>query len=108
MFDGLWTVEFMSTINRFGRGVVVLLNGRLFGGDAGYYYSGTYEIKGNKIEGLANVTRYDETHTSVFGNLGQFKLKFSGEISSLHFSASASIIDKPDKLRLEGYKKEDI
>ena len=31
--DGLWTVEFSSTLNLFGTGVVVLNNKRLLGGD---------------------------------------------------------------------------
>ena len=51
MIDGLWTVEFISTLNRSGKGVLVLNNGKIFGGDEGYYYSGTYQTNGNKIEG---------------------------------------------------------
>lgn len=42
MFNGLWTVDFISTINRYGKGVLVLSDGRLLGGDHGFYYSGTY------------------------------------------------------------------
>jgi hypothetical protein len=45
MYDGLWTVEFGSMANRYGRGVLIFINGRLLGGDDGYYYSGNYEIK---------------------------------------------------------------
>jgi len=41
MFNGLWTVEFSSTINRYGRGVLIINDGRLLGGDDSYYYSGT-------------------------------------------------------------------
>ncbi len=31
MFNGLWTVEFISTINRYGRGVLVINENRLLG-----------------------------------------------------------------------------
>jgi hypothetical protein len=39
---GLWTVEFGGSEGRFGSGVMVFDQGRLWGGDSGYYYSGTY------------------------------------------------------------------
>jgi len=82
MVNGLWIVEFISTLNRFGFGVIVLNNGRLLGGDAGYYYSGEYDINDNMIQGKINVIRFDENSISVFGDIDQFSLKFSGQISN--------------------------
>lgn len=109
MFDGLWTVEFISTVNRFGRGVLILSNGRLLGGDAGYYYSGHYEIRNNTIQGSVNVTRFDANSISVFGDIDRFSLSFSGDITEYHFSAGASVENKPEyKIRIVGNKKEDI
>ncbi|MBW1649329.1 MAG: hypothetical protein JRJ44_01375 [Deltaproteobacteria bacterium] len=49
MYDGLWTVEFVATIHRYGNGVLVFNQNRLLGGDAGYYYSGKYNIDDKKI-----------------------------------------------------------
>lgn len=108
-FNGLWTVEFISTVNRFGKGVLVLLDGRLFGGDAGYYYSGRYEITGNTIQGNVNVTRFDANSISVFGDINQFALSFAGEINSTSISAVASLVSTPKfKMRMIGNKKEDF
>jgi len=41
--EGLWTIEFGSNAGVFGSGVVVMREGRIEGGDASYYYVGTYE-----------------------------------------------------------------
>lgn len=108
MYDGLWTVEFASTM-RLGTGVIVLNNGRLLGGDAGYYYSGRYRVNGNNVQGNIDVIRYDTRSISVFGDLDQFSLSFSGEISDYQFSLLASVVNKPEyKININGNKKEDM
>jgi len=109
MIDGLWTVEFISTTNRSGKGVLVLNNGRLLGGDEGYYYSGTYKIEGSKIQGTVNVIRFDPTTISVFGNIDQFALSFSGETNDYHLTAAAVVDNNPQyKIRIIANKKEDM
>jgi hypothetical protein len=45
--DGLWTAEFGSSVGMFGSGVVVFHEGKIMGGDNGYFYLGTYELNGN-------------------------------------------------------------
>lgn len=109
MYDGLWTVEFQSPIG-YGIGVMVLNNGRLLGGDAGYYYSGKYELTGNDgFEGALEVTRFDEGSISVFGDLEQISLSFSGQISEFHFSATAHITNQQElQININGDKKEEI
>jgi len=108
-FNGLWTVEFISTINRTGKGVLVLYNQRLFGGDSAYYYSGNYEINNDKIRGNIIVIRHDPIGISVFGDMGSFKLSLEGEVDNLHFSAVATIPNMPNlKIRVVGNKKEEF
>jgi len=113
-FNGLWTVEFISTFNRAGQGVLVLNNGRLLGGDAGYYYSGTYKISGTmlsgtKIEGTVDVIRFDPMHLSVFGDIERFTLSFTGDIDDYHFTAAATIPNKTQfQIKFSGNKKENI
>jgi len=107
--NGLWTVEFSSTLNLFGTGVVVLNNTRLLGGDVGYYYSGTYYISGKTIEAKIDVTRFDKNAISVFGNLDQFSLTFTANLSNGEFNGIASLVGSPDlKLQVRGKKKVDI
>lgn len=44
--DGLWTIEFGSNAGVFGSGVIVMREGKIEGGDASYYYVGSYEKPG--------------------------------------------------------------
>lgn len=109
MYDGLWTIEFGSTVNRFGRGVLIFVNGRLLGGDEGYYYSGHYEIDGTTLRGKVNINRFDVNCISVFGNIDHFSLTFSGEINHYHFSAAGVIPNNPQhQIRVVGNKKEEL
>jgi hypothetical protein len=41
--EGLWTIEFGSNAGIFGSGVIVMRDGKIEGGDASYYYFGSYE-----------------------------------------------------------------
>lgn len=41
--EGLWTLEFGSNAGIFGSGVIVIRSGKIEGGDASYYYVGSYE-----------------------------------------------------------------
>ena len=109
MFNGLWTVEFSSTINRYGRGVLVINDGRLLGGDDGYYYSGTCEITDNSINATLTVIKYDPHSISVFGNINHFELILSGEIDENQFNAVGTITNNPQaQMRVVGTKKEDL
>ena len=41
--EGLWTIEFGSNVGIFGSGVIVMRQGKIEGGDATYFYRGSYE-----------------------------------------------------------------
>jgi hypothetical protein len=41
--QGLWTIEFGSNVGVYGSGVIVMRDGKIKGGDASYYYDGSYE-----------------------------------------------------------------
>lgn len=109
MFNGLWTVEFSSTINRYGRGGLVINDGRLLGGDDGYYYSGTCQITDNNINATITVIKYDSNSISVFGNINHFELILNGEIGENQFDAIGTIANNPQaQMRVVGTKKEDL
>lgn len=109
MFNGLWTVEFSSTINRYGRGVLVINDDRILGGDDGYYYFGTCEITDNNIHATITVIKYDPNSISVFGNINHFELILNGEIDENQFNAIGTIANNPQaQMRVVGTKKEDL
>jgi len=109
MFNGLWIIEFISTMNRFGAGVLVLNNGRLLGGDNGYYYSGNYDVKDGSIRGTVAIIRFNKNVISVFGDVDQFSLTFVGQIKTDSVEAVASFDNMPDlKIRIICKKKVDL
>ena len=109
MFNGLWTIDFISTMNRFGSGVLVVNEGKLLGGDNGFYYEGNYNIEGDTIQGKVTVTRFNENIISIFGNIDNYSLSFRGQIKKDTMEAVASIENMPDlKVRVVCKKKVDI
>lgn len=81
MIDGLWTIEFISTISRAGAGVIVLRDNRLLGGDNGYYYTGQYNLTNCSINGSVDITRFNPLIISVFGDIDHLSLTFKGKLS---------------------------
>ncbi len=108
--NGLWAIEFISTINLVGTGVLVLNDGRLLGGDEGFYYAGTYHITPpNEISAQLNVTRFNPNNISVFGDIDQFTLNFKGTVKDQDFEGIGTTTFNPTlKIRIRGKKKEDL
>jgi len=109
MINGLWTVEFISTIKRYGKGVIIINDERILGGDDGYYYSGKGNVTGNKIEAIINCIKYDQNSISIFGNIDHFQLKIQGEIDEYQLKAKGTIINNPQAvIEVVGTKREDL
>ena len=83
IIEGLWTAEFGSTAGRFGGGVVVFRDGRVMGGDSGYYYLGTYSlVTGNEFRATIDVVPFINGIESVFNTLGRnLKLELTGTLT---------------------------
>jgi len=75
--NGLWTAEF-STGQNSGTGVVVLVDGKILGGDGSYYYSGAYSEVGGRIEGELTANHFAGPLTNVFGPVRSITLKLEG------------------------------
>ena len=89
MLDGLWTVEFGSSLGLFGAGVVVITGSRLLGGDPGYYYDGEFTLDNGNFTGILTVTQYNENIVSVFGDIKKFSFDFSGKLVGDEFEIRA-------------------
>lgn len=68
MRNGLYSVHFQTPLG-MGAGVVHALDGRMWGGDAGLYYVGTYSTDGDKLTATVTTDRHTPRGdiTSVFG-----------------------------------------
>ena len=81
MIKGLFAVNFTASRGNFGRGVIVITpEGRIYGGDADYYYTGTLEQNGGALSGHIAVANHSGEHSSVFGPVARFSLRVVGEL----------------------------
>ena len=107
--DGLWVVEFTSTLGLFGRDVMVLNGERVLGGDVGYYYSGQCTLEENRIKAKVDVIRFDTNSVSIFGDIESFTLVFDGTITGTDFQARATSDSFPNiAMEVKGSKREDL
>ena len=80
--EALWTIRFDAPggdESNLRSGVVIFETGRVFGGDAGYAYVGTFEVDGTNIRGAARILRHDPTIHSIFGDGEDFQITFDCE-----------------------------
>lgn len=82
MKDGIYHVQFSSSLGAAGEGLVVAKGGSLNGGDAGYLYQGTLSQTGERISGTLQVRRWNLHTASVFGPIDYFELQLSGAVAA--------------------------
>ncbi len=108
MLEGLWTVEFRSSVGSTGYGTVVFQGKKAMGGTAGYYYFGDYDVEGDVLSGSLRVRRFNPGLVSVFGPLEAFELELSGTVSEPRMILSGRMVDRPAlKIAIVFTKRED-
>jgi len=100
--QGLWTIEFGSSVDVYGSGVVVLREGKLQGGDASYYYVGSYDELGPaatfpaKFKARIAVKPFQPDAISVFKTYGEdFTLDLDGTFNDEN---NAFAIGRPEEI----------
>lgn len=81
MRDGLYKVAFQTQLGS-GAGVIHLIGGRVWGGDAGLYYVGTFTQDGDRFTATVRTDKHtaDPTIQSVFG-IDRANIMLSGNTS---------------------------
>ena len=101
--EALWAASFEGPVDK-GHGVVVFETGRVFGGDSGWYYSGTYEVHQKNLTGRVKIVFHGSSQSSVTGHVpGQtFEIDLRGKISEdgQKIVAHGTVIDDPDLARI--------
>ena len=79
MVEGFWIVQYEGMQGN-GGGVAMFIKGKVFGGDTGYTYIGSYEVKGNSMNAQVMVRNFIPSVPSVLGITGDFELKIQGTV----------------------------
>lgn len=95
MLEALWSVDFSSNVQGFGSGVVVLETGRVLGGDAQYFYVGSYSVENGVAYAKVNITHYAGPPNTVFGQAKSVTLQFSGKPDHNQFELQGSVVGNP-------------
>ncbi len=92
--NGFYSVHFTGPTGP-GDGVVLLLDGNLYGGDSGYIYTGTYTLEGNALRAQVQVQQVVPGIPSVFGAFGNLTLSLSGNRAGEVVEGSGNPIGNP-------------
>jgi hypothetical protein len=76
MYEGFYIVQFAGMEGK-GGGVAVISNGRIFGGDNAYTYTGQYEVKSGGILATVDVQNFEPSIGNVMGIKGNYTLALS-------------------------------
>ena len=95
MVDGLWIVQYYGPQGN-GAGVVVFANGRVLGGDNGFTYTGSYEVKGDSLNAKVAVKNFDPSVLNVIGVVGDFDLLIEGKVQGDSITGSGALAVAPD------------
>ena len=95
MQNGIYHVRFASARASAGEGLVVVKDGSVNGGDAGYLYIGALREDAGQVHGKLRVQRWNAGHVSVFGPLSNFDLALTGRAANGDFTVSGSVPDQP-------------
>lgn len=95
MIDGLWIVQFHGPQGT-GGGVVVLTNGRVLGGDSGFSYEGTYEVKDELFKAKVSVKNFDPAVPNVLGVPSPFDLIIDARMQRDAINGTGALANAPD------------
>lgn len=98
--EALWSVQFRSSTGEFGAGVVILETGRVFGGDAQYFYLGTYEVQDDTIKAQVDVTHYAGQPFAIFSQRKTVRIELSGPVQQQGMRLTGHVSHQPT-LRIE-------
>lgn len=79
MIEGFWIVQYEGMKGN-GGGVVMFIKGKVFGGDAGYTYIGSYQTQGDLVKAHVTVRNFLPDVPSVLGVLGDFELTIQAKL----------------------------
>jgi len=109
MTSGIFVATFSAGYTTIGEGIVVVKDGFVNGGDATYFYRGTFIDYGDDLKATVEVKHYRGPLNSVLGPLKQYTLSLSGKRSGDDFELTGGIENMPGaKITIRGTKIADL
>jgi len=92
MLEGFWIVQYEG-MSGDGGGVAVFIRGKVFGGDSGYTYTGSYQSKGDVMKAQIMVRNFLPNIPNVLGVVGDFELRIEGKLDGDTIRGTGSLLN---------------
>lgn len=94
MIEALWTMKFGRYGVQEGAGIMVLDAGRIFGGDSGFSFVGTYTVQDEKLTAKVHVKRHSQFSVNIF-EINEFDLVISGVAEAKQLRLLGEVAGQP-------------
>lgn len=96
MIEGLWTGEWRSNITNIGNhgaGTFLLAEGKIYGGNTGHYYMGSYQQEGSRLKGEFSFQHYSGDPLGILGYSTDGVLAFKGDVQQNQITITMQLKD---------------
>lgn len=103
MIEGFWILKIVPPPVTTG-GVTVFINNKIFGGDSGFTWVGSYTLRERIMKGRVRVHRFDSNFEGVFGLESDYDMHLSGTLDGNIITGTAIVANQPQHslgIRLE-------
>lgn len=94
MVDGFWILKILPPPVTTG-GVIMFTNGKIFGGDNGFAWIGTYALTDKLVRARVRIHNFDPDIKSVLGVDGDYDMHFTGTLEGDSITGTAMIANQP-------------
>ena len=96
MIDGFWLVHAEGPGGTAG-GVVVFASGKVFGGDSGFYYFGTYQERNGIVKARVAVHNFDPAIVNILSLARDYELNVSATMKDDAMNGTAVVPGVPNQ-----------
>ncbi len=90
MVEGFWIVQYEGMQGN-GGGVALFIKGKVFGGDTGYTYLGSYTNEGKSVNAKVTVQAFLPNIPNVTGVVGDFELNIRGTLENDEINGTGTL-----------------
>jgi len=117
MIEGLWTINFSGKL--IGAGAIVLLptshtlvtdetTGRILGGDATYFYVGSFKLDGTTFTATLTAKNFVPGAPNILGRVGDLQYEARGTVNNDVITGTASVAGIPTTVNFVLVKREPL
>ena len=103
MIEGFWILTILPPPVSSG-GVAIFINGKVFGGDNGFTWVGSYNVRDQLLKARVRVHNFDPDIKSILALDGDYDMHISGAVHGNSISGTAMVANQPQHslaIRLE-------